>query len=372
MPRAKPSGRKGSSSKAPKKAATKSKEEKAPQDDDVTTLPSENDEEIGESSAHPRRATARKSKRVVEENEEDQMQIDNVEAEESAQAASQPGYVKLDPPAVQPPSASAPIPTPTPIPSRSLAQPSHELPSAPAVPTDEVDKLTKSACTYAWPIYKQPLARATLNSHVEREKALKRKLAAGRLPAGKDPNPPGRKKYWLEAPRGYLAMGGCEKVVVWTGDDLNTAVYKWYNHRMEVDAKEGEGPAVNGKEKMKKSAKEQKEVERARQVDEDTLKTERNYVSNDAVLQTRYGFTIYSSLERTLLSPARAFQSGVSWTRPKGGRLSSRLRERGSHQVVGRLLRTEVVGYRRQLALRGIPDQRPVEGAKRRRLTEQS
>jgi hypothetical protein len=37
---------------------------------------------------------------------------------------------------------------------------------------------------------------------------------------------------------------------------------------MEVDAKEGEGPAVDGKEKMKKSAKEQKEVERARQVDE--------------------------------------------------------------------------------------------------------
>jgi hypothetical protein len=217
------------------------------------------------------------------------MQIDDVEVEEHAQIASQSEYI---PPTVDSPSsASAPVPTSTLTPSHSLNQPAvPEVLSVPDAPANEVDKLTKSACTYAWPIYKQPLARAVLDPRVEREKALKRKLAAGRGPTGEDPNPPGRKKYWLEMPRGYLAVGGCEKVPVWTGDDLNAAVYKWYNYRMEVEAKEAEGPVVGGKEKVKKSAKELKEVERARQVDEDTLKAGRNYVSNDAVLQTRYAF----------------------------------------------------------------------------------
>lgn len=302
MPRAKQPARKGSSSKASKKAATKSKEEKAPHDEDVATLPSENDEGLGESSATPRKATARKSKRIPEEIEGDRMQVDVIEAEEPAQAASQLEHVTLDPPTTHaPPTASVPVPTPTPTPTpfRSLTQPAiPEVLSAPAAPASEIDKLTKSACTYAWPIYKQPLARAVLNPHAERERALKRKLAAGRPPTGEDPNPPGRKKYWLEMPRGYLAMGGCERVPVWTGDDLNAAVYKWYNHQMV----EAEGPTVNGKEKVKKSAKELKEVERARQVDEDTLKAGRNYVSNDTVLQTRYGFTD-SYPECTLLIP---------------------------------------------------------------------
>lgn len=274
-----------------KKAETKNKEKKASHDEDVATLPSENDEERGESSALPRKAIARKSKRVPKESEEDQMQIDAVEVEQPAQVASQLEYVTLGPPTLHPPStASAPVPTPTPTPSRSLAQPAvPEVLSVPVAPAGEIDKLTKSACTYAWPIYKQPLARAVLNPHAERENALKRKLAAGRGPTEEDPNPPGRKKYWLEMPRGYLAVGGCEKVPVWTGDDLNATVYKWYNHRMEVQAKEVERPAINGKENVKKSAKELREVERARQVDEDTLKAGRNYVSNDAVLQTRYG-----------------------------------------------------------------------------------
>lgn len=289
MPRAKQPARKGSSSKGPKKVATKNKVEKASNDEDVATLPSQNDEEPEESSASPRKATARKSKPVTEESKGEQMQIDDVEAEEPAQAASQPEYVSLGPLSVDPPSSpSAPVPTPISTHSRSLAQ--SVAPEVISPPAGEIDKLTKSACTYAWPIYKQPLARAVLNPHAEREKALRRKLAAGRGPAGEDPNPPGRKKYWLEMPRGYLAVGGCEKVPVWTGDDLNAAVFKWYNHRMEMEAKEAEGPAVNGKEKVKKSAKELREVERARQVDEDTLKDGRNYVSNDAVLQTRYGF----------------------------------------------------------------------------------
>ena len=308
MPRAKQSARKGSSTKASKKAQIKRKEEKAPGDEDVATLPSENEGELGESSAHPRRAKVRKSKLVPEESEGDQMQIDNIEEEGPAQAASQPEYIKRNPAAFQPQSTiPAPIPTPTStIPSRSLAQFAvPEPPSAPAAPPSDIDKLTKLACTYAWPIYKQPLARATLNPYVEREKALKRKLAAGRPPTGEDPNPGGRKKYWLEMPRGYLAMGGCERVPVWTGDDLNTAVYKWYNHRMEVGGKEGEGPAVNGKEKVKRT-KELREAERAGQVDEDTFKAGRNYVSNDAVLQTRYGL-IDSHLNCTLLIPDSCF-----------------------------------------------------------------
>jgi hypothetical protein len=305
MPRTRQSARR-SSSKGAKEAETKSKADEAPQDvpqdEGVATLPSENDQELGESSAHPESATRRRSKRLREEIEEDQMQVDNVEAEEPAQAASQPEFVKLSPPAVQPQSTtSAPVTTPTPTPSHSLPQPAApELPSAPAAPAGEIDKLTKSACTYAWPVYKQPLTRAILNPHVERERALKRKLAAGRPPTGEDPNPSGSKKYWLEMPRGYLAMGGYERVPVWTGDDINAAVYKWYNHRMDVEAKEGEGPAVNGKE-IKKSAKEQRQVERTRQVDEDTLKGGRNYVSNDAILQTRYGFTD-SCLELTSLT----------------------------------------------------------------------
>ena len=305
MPRAKQSARKGSSSKASKKVETKNKEEKPLYDEDVATLPSENDEELEETSAPPRRVTGRKSKRVLEEKDADQMQIDNVEAEQPAQAGSQPQYVKPD---IQPPSTtSAQGPTSTLTPSHSLTQPAvPELPSAPAAPPGETDNLTKSACTYAWPIYKQPLARGILNPHVEREKALKRKLAAGRSPRGEDPNPPGRKKYWLEMPRGYLAVGGCERVPVWTGDDLNATVYTWYNHRMEVGAKQGEGPAVKGKEKAKKSAKEQRDGERARRADEDTLKAGRNYVSNDAVLQTRYGFTD-SHLEYTLLIPDSCF-----------------------------------------------------------------
>jgi hypothetical protein len=308
MPRAKQSARKGSRTKASKKAETKIKEEKAPRDEDVATLPSENEGELGESSTQPRRARVQKTKRVPEESEGDQMQMDNVEVEGPAYAASQPEYVKDDLPAVESQSTtSPPVPKPTPTtPSRSLAQfADPEPPSATAAPPSDIDKLTKSACTYAWPIYKQPLARATLNPHVEREKALKRKLAAGRPPTGEDPNPHGRKKYWLEMPRGYLAMGGCERVPVWTGDDLNAAVYKWYNHRMEVGTKEGEGPAVNGKEKVKKT-KELREAERAGQVDEDTFKAGRNYVSNDAVLQTRYGL-IDSYLKCALLSPDSCF-----------------------------------------------------------------
>ena len=295
MPRAKQSARKGSSTKASKKAETKIKEEKAPHDEDVTTLPSENEGELGESSTHPRRARVRKTRHGPEESEGDRMQVDDVEVGGPAQAASQPEYI-------QPQSTtSAPVPTPTPTtPSHSLAQFTvPEPPSEPAAPPIDIDKLTKLACTYAWPIYKHPLARATLNPHVEREKALKRKLAAGRPPTGEDPNPHGRKKYWLEMPRGYLAMGGCERVPVWTGDDLNAAVYKWYNHRMELGAKEGEGVAVNGKEKVKKT-KELREAERAGQVDEDTFKAGRNYVSNDAVLQTRYGL-IDSYLKCTVL-----------------------------------------------------------------------
>ena len=301
MPRAKQSARKGSSTRASKKTEIKRKEEKVPRDEDVATLPSENEEELGESSAHPR-TRARKSKLVPEETEGDQMQIDNVEVEGPAQAASQPENVKRNPPASQPQSTiPASIPTPpSTTPSRSLAQFAVPEPvSAPAAPPSDIDKLTKLACTYAWPIYKQPLARATLNPYVEREKALKRKLAAGRPPTGEDPNPHGRKKYWLEMPRGYLAMGGCERVPVWTGDDLNAAVYQWYNPRMEVGGKEGEGPVVNGKEKVKRT-KEVREAERAGQVDEDTYKAGRNYVSNDAVLQTRYGL-INSYLKCALL-----------------------------------------------------------------------
>ena len=307
MPRAKLSARKGSSTKATKKAETKSNE-KVPCDEDVATLPSENEEGLRELNAHPGTATVRKSKRIPEESEGDQMHIDDVGAEERAQAASQPEYVKHEPPAVQLQSTiSAPVPTPAPTPSRSFAQFAvPESPSAPAAPPCEIDELTKSACTYAWPIYKQPLARATLNPYVEREKAFKRKQAAGRPPTGEDPNPHGGKKYWLEMPRGYLAMGGCEGVPVWTGDDLNAAVYKWYNHQMEVGAKEGERPAVNGKEKVKKSAKELREAERAGQVDEDTFRAGKNYVSNDAVLQTRYGFIDFY-LECTLLIPDSYF-----------------------------------------------------------------
>ena len=308
MPRAKQSARKGSSTKASKKADIKRKEEKVPSDEDLASLPSENEGELGESSAHPRRAIVRKSRRVPEESEGSQMQIDNVELEGPTQAASQHEDVKGDSPAFQPESTiSAPIPTHTPTtPSHSFAQFAvPESPSALVAPPSDIDKLTKSACTYAWPIYKQPLTRATLNPHVEREKALKRKLAAGRPPTGEDPNPIGRKKYWLEMPRGYLATGGCERVPVWTGDDLNAAVYKWYNHRMEVGGKEGEGLAVNGKEKVKRT-KELKGAERAGQVDEDTLKSGRNYVSNDAVLQTRYGLTD-SYLKWTLLIPDWCF-----------------------------------------------------------------
>ena len=306
MPRAKQSARKGSSTKAPKKAESKIKEEKTPHDEDVATLPSENEGEFGESSTHPPRARARKSKRVPEESEGDQMQSDDVEVEGRAQAASQPEYVKRDPPAVQLQStASPPVPTPTrTTPSRSPAQFAVPEPQS-AAPLCDIDKLTKLACTYAWPIYKQPLARATLNPHVEREKALKRKLAAGRQPTGEDPNPHGRKKYWLEMPRGYLAMGGCERVAVWMGDDLNAAIYKWYDRRMEVGAKEGEGLAVNGKEKVKKT-KGLRVAERPGQVDEDAFKAGRNYVSSDAVLQTRYGF-IDSYLICTLLIPDSCF-----------------------------------------------------------------
>ena len=88
MPRAKQSAGKDTSTKASKKAEIKRKEEKVPWDEDVASLPSENEGELGESSARLRRVIIRKSRRVPEESKGSQMKIDDVELEGPAEVAS--------------------------------------------------------------------------------------------------------------------------------------------------------------------------------------------------------------------------------------------------------------------------------------------